>query len=211
MKKIEILIMSLLFVGGVVAIFLPNIKPNPKIVGEEELLNNLNKKERYISTDELAQVLMEGDQSYMLIDIRSSKEFEKYSIETAFNVPFDSIMNKNNLLLFDQNENTRTVVIYSTGTSKADRTWLKLLSFNYKNVKVLKGGLNRWYQTILNPQKPTNKLLTGKLEDQYLFRKGAQVYFTGANPIGNTGATKPKKSNNKPVMKPKKKEDQGGC
>jgi len=209
MKRREILIMGLLFIGGVIAIFLPDTKPHEHVIGKKELLYDLTRSDRYMTTDELAKAIMEEDQSIMLIDIRSPKDYEKYSIEGALNIPFDSIMNKDVVGMFEEGY-MQTPVLYSTGSSRADQAWLKLHSFDYKNVKVLKGGLNQWYQTILNPQKPADDVLTGKLEEQYLFRKGAQVYFTGANPVGNTPAGKPKKSS-KPIVKRKKKEVSGGC
>jgi rhodanese-related sulfurtransferase len=211
MKRREILIMGLLLVGGVIAIFLPDTKAHEHIISKKELLYDLNRSDRYMSTDELAKAIMEGDQSYMLIDIRTPNEYKKYSIEGAVNIPFDSLMTENNKWKFDLDQNPQTPVLYSNGSSKADQAWLKLHSFDYKNVKVLKGGLNEWYMTILNPQKPADDELTGQLEEQYLFRKGAQVYFTGANPVGNGGSAKPKKASSKPIVKRKKKEVSGGC
>jgi len=211
MKRREILIMGLLLIGGIFAIFLPDTKAHEHIISKKELLYDLNRSDRYMTTDEVAKAIMEGDQSYMIIDIRTPNDYEKYSIEGAMNIPFDSLMTENNAWYFDLESNNKTPILYSNGSSRSDQAWLKLLSYDYKNVKVLKGGLNEWYQTILNPQRPADELFTGQLEEQYLFRKGAQVYFTGANPVGNTGNAKPKKASSKPIVKRKKKEVSGGC
>jgi len=208
MKRREILIMAFLLIGSFIAIFLPDVKPHKHIIGAKELLHEVNKQGRYISTDEVAKMIMEKDPSLLLIDIRSPEEYKKYTLEGAINVPYDKIMDKANVDYF--NQDVYTTVLFSNGSSLADQAWLTLRSYDYKGNKVMKGGLNQWYKTILNPQKPADDILTAKLEKQYLFRKGAQVYFTGATPVSTAKSSTPKPAS-KPVVKRKKKEVTGGC
>jgi len=208
MKRREVIIMGLMFIGSLIAVFLPDVKPHTQTVSAKELLYEVNKQGRYVSTDEVAKMIMESDPSLLLIDIRTPQDFKKYTIQGAINVPFDSILNKNNIDYF--NQDVYTTVIFSNGSSLADQAWLMLRSYDYQGNKVMKGGLNRWYQTIINPQKPADEELSAKNEDLYLFRKGAQIYFTGINPVGNAPAAKPK-APSKPIVKRKKKEVSGGC
>jgi len=209
MKKIELYIFAVLLLGGIVAIFLPDTKAKEHVIDEKELLYELNKDGRYISTDEVAQAIIENDQSFMFIDVRSPKEYEAYTIDGAVNIPADKVMDEEFDVYLKQD--AYTVVLFSNGSSLADQTWLRLRSYDYKGHKVLKGGLNEWYSTILNPQKPIAKDLTAEEEEKYLFRKGASVYFTGAQVIG-TGVSKPKASSaSKPIIKRKKKAVSGGC
>ena len=209
MKRREVIIMGLLLVGSIISIFLPDVKPLKHIIGPKQLLQEVSKQGRYITTDEVAKMIMEKDPSLLLIDIRSPKEYKKYTIEGAINIPMDKIMDKANKDYFDQD--VYTTVIFSNGSSLADQAWLRLRSYDYKGGKVLKGGLNQWYKTIINPQKPADDALTAEAKKAYLFRKGAQVYFTGATPVSSSaGAVKPK-SSGKPIVKRKKKEVTGGC
>jgi len=208
MKRREVLIMVLLLAGSIYSIFLPDTKPFKHIIKDKQLLYEVNKPGRYISTDEVAKMIMEKDPSLLLIDIRTPEEYNKFTLEGAMNIPFDKIMEKDNQDYF--NQDVYTTVLFSNGSSLADEAWLILRSVDFKGNKVMKGGLNEWYKTIINPQKPADDALTGKLEKQYLFRKGAQVYFTGANPVGNAPASKPK-APGKPIVKRKKKEVSGGC
>jgi len=208
MKRREILIMAVLLIGSLFTVFLPNVKSQKHIIGAKELLYEVNNQGRYVSTDKVAKMIIEKDPSLLLIDIRSPKEYSKYTLEGAINIPFDKIMDKANVDYF--NQDVYTTVLFSNGSSLADQAWLTLRSYDYKGNKVMKGGLNQWYKTIINPQKPADENLTANIEKQYLFRKGAQVYFTGAQVVGSGSAPKAKPSG-KPIVKRKKKEVSGGC
>ncbi len=210
MKRREVIIIGLMLIGSIISIFLPDIKPLRHIIGPKQLLHEVNKQGRYITTDEVAKMIMENDPSLLLIDVRSPKEYKKYTLDGAINIPMDKIMDEANKDYFDQD--VYTTVLFSNGSSLADQAWLRLRSYDYKANKVMKGGLNEWYRTILNPQKPVDEILTAQLEKQYLFRKGAQIYFTGATPVTGAATKKTKPAaTGKPIVKHKKKEVTGGC
>jgi len=157
----------------------------------------------------VAKMIMEKDPSLLLVDIRSPKEYAKFTLEGAINIPFDKILDPANVDYF--NQDVYTTVLFSNGSSLADQAWLTLRSYDYKGNKVMKGGLNQWYKTIINPQKPAVDQLTAQLEKQYLFRKGAQIYFTGATPVSSSAPSSKPKAGSKPIVKRKKKEVTGGC
>jgi len=209
MKKRELSILGVLLLGGFIAIFLPDTKAFEHVIDEKELLYEINTEGRYTSTDEVAQAIIENDPSFLLIDVRTPEEYAAYTLDGAMNIPVDKVMDKEYIDYF--NQDVYTTVLFSNGTSLADQTWLRLRSYDYKGNKVLKGGLNEWYSTILNPQMPEDKDLTTEEEEKYLFRKGASIYFTGAQVIG-TGTSKPKAASSaKPIIKRKKKAVSGGC
>ncbi|HFB62002.1 MAG TPA: hypothetical protein ENJ69_03360 [Bacteroidetes bacterium] len=58
----------------------------------------------------------------------------------------------------------------------------------YSDIYVMKGGLNRWIETIIQPKEPGEEDPYTAFE-QYEFRKGAQLYFTGAK-VKNTTVSK---------------------
>ena len=207
MKRIELIIIGALLLVGFMVIFLPNTEPFKHVINEKELLYEANKEGRYISTDEVAKAIIEEDPSFLVIDLRTPKEYNHYTIEGAINIPYAKIMDKANVDFF--NQDIYTTVLFSNGSSLADQAWTRLRSYDYKGNKVLKGGLNRWYQTIINPQKP-KETEPVTMDELYQFRKGASIYFTGAQVTGDTGgASKPKSS--KPIIKRKKKAVSGGC
>ncbi len=208
MNKTDKIILGLLLLGSVLTVFYPDTKPFRRIVSEHELLYDVNKQGRYITVDEVAQRIMEADPSYILVDIRSPEEYGKYTLNGAINIPFDSIMGSTLTNLLDAD--VYTVVLFSNGSRKADEAWLILRSYDYHNMKVMKGGLNAWYRNILDPLPPDEKFSDKQAWKRYMFRKGAQVFFTGISPAGNVPAPKPEKAA-VPVVKRKKKEVTGGC
>ena len=73
--------------------------------------------------------------------------------------------------------------------------------------QILKGGLNVWFETIIQPVRPPETASDEEI-DRYQFRRGASIYFTGgAAPIeAETGG--------EPVIVRKKTKSQvveGGC
>ncbi len=209
MKKLDLFIMSLLLVGGFFSLFLDDMKPIPKVIDKEEMAYLTSFQGRYVTTDKVARMIMENDPSLVLVDVRSPEDYDKFTIQGALNIPLSEILSEKHKELLDQD--IYSIVLFSNGTSLADKAWLLLTSNGYVPPKVMKGGLNEWYKTILNPQKPDPLKSTAELERQYLFRKGAQIYFTGIQPAG----TKVKKNKTvkpvTPVIKRKKKEVSGGC
>ncbi len=80
----------------------------------------------------------------------------------------------------------------------------------YTNNYVLEGGLNYWFDTILNPQKPAS---TSSDEEfaKYDFRKGAGQALGGGAAVQNEQIQVSPAA--KPVIKAaaKKKKASGGC
>jgi rhodanese-related sulfurtransferase len=209
MKKIDKIIIALLLVGGAVSVFLKDMKPITKVISEEELLKEVSRETKYITTDEVAKMIMEKDPSLLLIDVRSPGEYKKFTLEGAVNIPLDNLLDESNLAYYDTE--LYTPVLFSNGDTYANEALLILASYDYKGLKVMKGGLNRWYRTILNPLPPDEKTMTGTDWKTYLFRKGAQIYFTGIQTDGTAQSPAQAKPKVKPVVKRKKKEVTGGC
>ena len=62
------------------------------------------------------------------------------------------------------------VIFYSNDNFKADQAWVLSKRLDYKNLHVLKGGMNQWFSTIINPEKPT-ELMASSAFEQYAFRR----------------------------------------
>ena len=211
LNKIEKIIFALMLIASVIALFLPDYAPKQKVLKAKYLLYELNRKGRYVTTDELAKALMIKDPSILLIDVRDKEEYDKYTLDGAINIPVDSILNEKYLGYLDQD--IYKTILFSNGTSAADEAWMIMKSNGYEGNYVLRGGLNEWFNTIIDPKKPD---VTAGLKDRevYEFRRGASLFFTGVSPNGIGGVAKPKakpKAAAVPVVKRKKKEVSGGC
>jgi rhodanese-related sulfurtransferase len=202
-------IILILLAGGLV--LLPKYQKHEGIK-PEELLSNTISPERYMTTDRLAHILINQDPSFILIDVRDEKSFESYSLPNAINIPLKNLFNEENIGYLNQNQ--YDVVLFSNNHFYADQAWILCNRLGYKNMRVLKGGINEWYATIINPLKPADNMPTTDFE-LYATRKAASMFFGVVYPEQfKVEAPKIVKEAPKKVItieKKKKAPAEGGC
>ncbi len=175
-----------------------------KQIDAQKLLWEIIQPTRYVSTDQVAKMIIQKDPSLELIDVRSADEYAKFSLPNSINIPLDSIVNENSMDYFGIPGTN--VVFFSNDAIKADEAWVLTKRLGFNATYVMKGGLNRWIETIIQPKEPAEESPRTAFET-YEFRKGAQLFFTGAKVEKTT--TKKKKI----VVRRKKKAvvASGGC
>ncbi len=200
----------IMLAGGLV--LLPKYEKHEGIT-PETLLSNAVSPERYISTDELADRIINNDPSLLLIDVRDENDFKKYTLPSAINIPLNKVLEEDSEPYLDQDE--YDVILFSNDNFYSDQAWILCNRLGYENLYVLKGGINTWFNTIINPKKPTENMASTEFK-LYSFRKAASMYFGVAYPgkitkKSNTSksVTTPKKI--VPVKKKKKMPVEGGC
>jgi len=174
----------LLLVTG--ALFLPQ-KPEYKQTKPEDLLYEIIQPTRYVTTDQVAKMIIDKDPSLELVDVRDVSSFEKFSLTNAVNIPLDSILSKSNQDYFGISG--MKVVFYSNDDIKADEAWVLTRRMGYEDTYVMTGGLNCWIETIINPEIPSDEAPYTAFE-RYEFRRGAQMYFIGVNVESKTTKAK---------------------
>ena len=194
----------LLVCFGLVAAILPQRENSSAELDAKQLLHEIQLENYTISIDEMANALIDNDPEYQLIDLRSAKEYSKFSIPGSMNIPFDSLFSENWLPYVDQI--ARKNVFYSNGTSLASKAWMLTKQKGFKNNYILDGGLNNWYATILKPAEPVSTDGEEAIYD-YQARMGARQFFTGEGAAAGASKVKAKK----PVPRRKKKMVAGGC
>ncbi len=157
-------------------IFIAN-KKQPKQIDPQQLLAELVQPTRYVTTDKVAKLIIAKDPSLMLMDVRDAESYGKYSLPGAINLPIDSLMSKNYISYLGI-PGTQ-VVFFSNDDIKSDEAWILSKRLGFKSTYVMKGGLNGWMETIINPSAPAEDAPYTAYET-YTFRKGAQLYFTGS-------------------------------
>jgi len=207
MKPLKLLALFIIPMGLIIAA-VPQNKTKPYKLTAEELLNEAKTRTQYITPETVADMIVKKDPTLRLIDVRSQDEFEKFSLPGAINVPIAD-------LLSDQfadilNQDVKMNVFYSNGSLTANEAWMVTRQLGYKNNYVLEGGLNYWFDAILNPKKPES---TSSDEEfaKYDFRKSAGSALGGGG-IVESAATSSAPSE-KPAVMPiaKKKKASGGC
>ncbi len=175
MNKNYIYLTILMLVLAFGTLFLTR-KNEPAQIEPEQLLQEIIQPTRYITTDQVAKMIIQGDPSLMLIDVRSEDEFGKFSLPHSLNIPLTNLLNEGNLGYFGV-PGTKVVFISDDGI-KADQMWVLTKRLGFNSTYVMKGGINRWMETIIDPQEPAEEEPYTAFET-YSFRKGAQMYFTG--------------------------------
>lgn len=181
-------------------------------------INKAMSNERFISTDIVADKIINKDPSLVLVDVRSESEFAKFSLPNAINIPLDKFLNEEADNVIDQN--IVDVVLFSNDNYKANEAWLLGNRLGYTNLYIMKGGLNEWFNTIISPKLPEETMPREAFE-LYNQRKAAGLYFgVGSIEVPATKTvvkTEPVKTPVKapvkvvPEEKKKKSAPEGGC
>lgn len=207
MKPRTLLALFIIPMGLIIAA-VPQNKTKPYKLTAEELLGEVNTRTQYVTPDAVADMIIKKDPSLRLIDVRSQDEFEKFSLPGAINIPVTDLLSENYTDIL--NQDVKMNIFYSNGTLTANEAWMITRQLGYNNNFVLEGGLNYWYDTILNPQKPAS---TSPDEEfaKYNFRKSEGQALGGGATVQTTQDQSAAPA--KPVIKPaaKKKKAAGGC
>ncbi len=205
-------IKNIIFIGmlllGVVIAMVPENTTKPYKLTAEQMLVEVQGAAEMVTADEVAHWIISKDPSLQLIDVRTPDEFQKFHLEGAVNVPLSTIMKDEYRDYVDQG--IKMNVLYSNGTLGSHQAWMILRQLGFENNYVLQGGLNYWFDTIMNPQAPS---VTSADEEfaKYDFRKAASGVFGGGGAAALTAPTQKKASKPKVVRKKKKKAPAGGC
>lgn len=178
-------VLFLILAGGI--FFLPD-RDNYKQIDPETLMREIVAPTRYVSTDHVAEMIIEGDPTLMLVDVRNEYDYFEYSLPNALNIPLESFMApdyQQYLGIEDMN-----VVFFSNDDIQADQAWVLAKRMEYNSIYVMKGGLNCWIKTIIQPEVPAETASQADIE-LYNARRGASMYFTGAEiAVSDAGAKK---------------------
>ena len=170
-----------------------------------ELLVEVQEGAQFMSTDEIADMLVQKDPSFRLIDVRAEDEFEKFHLPNAINIPLTDILSEDWAYILDQD--VKMNVFYSNGSLKSNEAWMITRQLGFANNYVMQGGLNYWAETIMDPKAPAATSPDDEIA-KYDFRKGASMALGG-------GAVSTTESNSdsspKPEIKQRKKRAAGGC
>ncbi len=208
-RYIFLALILIILAGGLV--LLPKVEKQ-KGIKVEQLLSNIVSPERYISTDQVADKIIAQDPSFILIDVRDAASYKHYSLPNAVNIPLKNLLDEEYEVYLNQSQ--YDIIFYSNDNFYADQAWVLSNRLGYKNLRVLEGGMNEWYKTIINPSVPDEKMAAADLE-LYSTRKAASMFFGVMYPeqgkVEEPVVLKPVAKEVIPVKKKKKRPVEGGC
>jgi rhodanese-related sulfurtransferase len=212
-KKRYYFITGIVFLLGIILLFLP-FKQNYRELAPENLLLSISNEDRFFDTDEVARLIISEDPSIMLIDVRPSHAFKAYRLPGAINIPLSSILDKDEkgYIIWEAylNDENKTTIFYSNGSVYANQAWMLTKRMNFKNNYVMKGGLNKFFESIIMAKKPLDSAPESE-QQTYQFRKAAAMYFGGGSTEINTISDTKTNQKLPPKKKKKEVEESGGC
>lgn len=198
-------------------LFLDGLPDATRLQADQLLLKSM-KKGHFVNSDQLAEKIIDGDPSLLLIDLRDSVQYTHYSLPNSMNIPYGKILDKDYIGYFDQDQ--FKVVLYSNDQLIAEQAWLLLSSKNFSNLYVLKGGLNNFFSTIIQPKEPIATAPATDFE-RYNSRIAAGYFFgvpmprtvmSGtSNGVSETGGILKGSKRKAITIRKKKKKKVGGC
>ncbi|MCB0823806.1 MAG: rhodanese-like domain-containing protein [Bacteroidales bacterium] len=205
MSKRYFILGAVLIIVAFGLVLLPD-SVNKDQVPPEKLLKEIMSQSRYISPDLVASRMIDEDPSIFLVDVRSAEEYSTYSLPGALNIPLENLLDNEWKPYLEQTG--VDVVLISNDNLYAEQAWVLCTRSGYKNIYVLKGGLNQWFADIMQPQMPA-PTEPAEAFDLYTFRKGASKYFGGGS---DDQMVTSNKSESLPVIqRTKKSAAAGGC
>lgn len=185
MNKTYFFLIVLVVFLGVGALFLPEGKYTEE-VSPDQLFLKINDPSRFVTTDQVARAIIEGDPTILIVDTRSSDQYEAFSLPGSVNIPLKELIDSTGII-DEKWENYlgiegMYIAFYSNGDVCADQAWVLCTRLGIKDLFVMKGGLNNWVETILKPEPPAQTAPSEEFA-LYDFRKGASMHFGGGGTL----------------------------
>lgn len=94
----------------------------------------------FIQPEEINKLLQSGSKSFLLVDVRSYKEFKGGHLPGAINIPYRDIVDPNNLALFPRD---KEIILYCNSGHESTKVLSVLRMLGY-NVYGMKWGMMGW-------------------------------------------------------------------
>ena len=146
---------------------------------EETLLAGLQEGLDHMEPQELADRLLAGDPSILLVDIRTPGEFAQFNIRSAVNVQLADLP-----VALASHKNQGLIVLYSNGMTHPAQARDSLFRLGFNNVYFLTDGLEGFMKTCLKPvslrSEPVSAVLAAKINAWRAF------FLAPVTPAGDT-------------------------
>jgi len=179
---------SVLLVGvGIILAFLPFNASKSFQLKSDELLSKSTSEEIYFSVDQVARFVNNEDSTVQIIDVRSAEQFKECNIPGSVNIPFSDLLNP----MWEQTLNQKEIknIFYGNGDQTANYAWTIATGLGYPNNFVMKGGLNEWFETVMNSQFSGEKITPAE-NARFEYRLNARRTFTQINSLPDSLKTR---------------------
>lgn len=165
---------------GLILAFLPRSGNSSFIVKPKNLLSELLDNNTYYSVDQVARFIVSEDSTVQIIDLRTPEEFKTANIPGSINIPYSTLIDSNPGSII--NNGKARNIFYSNGDFDSNYALAIARGLNVKNTYVMKGGLNEWYNTIMNSSF-TGEKITARENSLFETRTRAKKMYTEMNSL----------------------------
>lgn len=113
-----------------------------------EILREIIDESVYLTPDQVARLIASEDSTLRLIDVRAAEQFNAYTLPGALNAPYKEFLKMDPAQILGKGEVKN--VLFSNGDTDAAYSLVLAKGMNFKNVFIMKGGMNGWYETVMN-------------------------------------------------------------
>lgn len=182
---ISVLLVSL----GFLLAFLPSSDKASLKAKPGKVLQSALDPNSAFAPDQVARFIVSEDSSVQIIDVRSSGEYEKFSIPGSVNIPYEKIAVNPDTLRVVLNRGYTRNIFYSNGDLESGYAFVLASGLGYRNVYVMKGGLNEWFRLVMNTEFKGERI---SARENALFenRTRARKLFNDINSLPDSLKTK---------------------
>jgi rhodanese-related sulfurtransferase len=138
---------GLLIIGFILAL-LPLSGSRSFIVRPQKLLGEVLDSSTWFTVDQVAKFIVAEDSTIQIIDLRTPEEFKAVNIPGSVNLPYGKFLNIDPSTVL--NNGKAKNIFYSNGDFDSNFALAVARGLNLKNTFVMKGGLNEWFNTVMN-------------------------------------------------------------
>jgi rhodanese-related sulfurtransferase len=163
---------------GVILALLPLSGSRSFTVRPQKLLSEVLDENTYFTVDQVARFVVSEDSSVKIIDLRTPEEFRTMNIPGSINIPYSKLLDSDPGSIL--NDGKTMNIFYSNGDFDSNYALAIARGLNIKNTYVMKGGLNEWFNTVMNSNF-TGERITAKENALFETRTRAKKMFTEMN------------------------------
>jgi len=133
---------------GLLLALLPLSGSRSFTVKPQKLLTEILDKNTFLTVDQVARYVADGDSSVQIIDLRTPEEFSKMNIPGSVNIPYSKFFDSDPGRILNNGKSKN--IFYSNGDYDSNYALTISRGLNFRNTFVMKGGLNEWFSTVMN-------------------------------------------------------------
>lgn len=165
---------------GILLALLPLSGSRSFIVKPKDLLSEVLDNKTYLTVDQAARFLISEDSSVQFIDLRSPEEFKVVNIPGSINLPYSELLDHDPGSILNNGKIWN--IFYSNGDYDSNYALAVARGLNLKNTYVMIGGLNEWFNTVMNSSFTGDKI-SARENAMFETRTRAKKMFTEMNSL----------------------------